>query len=111
MWAAERDHLGGDKAHDAEDFVNELRATNVTPHVRQNTSGRSSAIDGRTTWHAGYAVRQRIGKRIEEAFGWIKTFAGQEKTMFRGRERFGRAFTCAATAYDLARLPKLLAAA
>jgi transposase len=102
--------LGADKAYDAEDFVNELRAMKVTPHVAQNTSGRSSAIDGRTTRHAGYAVSQRIRKRIEEAFGWIKTIAGQEKTKFRGRERVGWAFTFAAAAYNLTRLPKLVAA-
>jgi len=103
--------LGADKAYDAEDFINELRTMNVTPHVAQNVSGRSSAIDGRTTRHAGYAVSQRIRKRIEEAFGWIKTIAGQEKTKFRGRERVGWAFTFAATAYNLTRLPKLLATA
>jgi transposase len=101
--------LGGDKAYDAEDFVNELRSMRVTPHVAQNTSGRSSAIDGRTTRHGGYAVSQRIRKRIEEAFGWIKTVAGQEKTKLRGRERVGWAFTFAAAAYNLVRLPKLLA--
>jgi transposase len=102
--------LGADKAYDAEDFVNELRAMKVTPHVAQNTSGRSSAIDGRTTRHAGYVVSQRIRKRIEEAFGWIKMIAGQEKTKFRGRERVGWAFTFAAAAYNLTRLPKLVAA-
>jgi transposase len=102
--------LGADKAYDAEDFVNELRAMKVTPHVAQNTSGRSSAIDSRTTRHASYAVSQRIRKRIEEAFGWIKTIAGQEKTKFRGRERVGWAFTFAAAAYNLVRLPKLVAA-
>ena len=102
--------LGADKAYDAEDFVNELRAMNATPHVAQNTSGRSSAIDGRTTRHAGYAVSQCIRKRIEEAFGWIKTIAGQEKTKFRGRERVGWAFAFAAAAYNLMRLPKLMAA-
>ena len=101
--------LGADKAYDAEDFVNELRSMNVTPHVAQNTSGRSSAIDGRTTRHGGYAVSQRIRKRIEEAFGWIKTVAGQEKTRFRGRDRVAWAFTFAATAYNLVRLPKLIA--
>ncbi|MDA9522250.1 transposase [Bradyrhizobium sp. CCBAU 11434] len=101
--------LGADKAYDAEDFVNELRSMNVTPHVAQNTSGRSSAIDGRTTRHDGYAASQRIRKRIEEAFGWIKTVAGQEKTSFRGRDRVGWAFTFAATAYNLVRLPKLIA--
>jgi transposase len=103
--------LGGDKAYDTEDFVNELRSMNVTPHVAQNTSGRSSAIDGRTTRHGGYAVSQRIRKRIEEAFGWIKTIAGQQKTSFRGRDRVGWAFTFAAAAYNLVRLPKLIAVA
>jgi transposase len=102
--------LGADKGYDAEDFVNELRSMNATPHVAQNTSGRSSAIDGRTTRQAGYALSQRIRKRIEEAFGWIKTVAGQERTKFRGRERVGWAFTFAAAAYNLARLPKLLEA-
>jgi transposase len=101
--------LAADKGYDTEDFVNELRAMRVTPHVAQSTSGRSSAIDGRTTRHGGYLVSQRIRKRIEEAFGWIKTVAGQKKTKFRGRERVGWAFTFAAAAYNLVRLPKLLA--
>jgi transposase len=103
--------LGADKAYDAEDFVNELRSMNVTPHVAQNTRGRSSAIDGRTIRHGGYAVSQRIRKRIEEAFGWIKTIAGQEKSRFRGRDRVGWGFTFAAAAYNLVRLPKLIAKA
>jgi DDE family transposase len=81
----------------------------VTPHVAQNANGRRSAIDGRTTRHAGYAVSQRIRKRIEEAFGWIKTVAGQAKTRFRGVERVELAFTFAAATYNLVRLPKLLA--
>ena len=101
--------LGADKAYDTEDFINELRSMKVTPHVAQNTSGRSSAIDGRTTRHGGYAASQRIRKRIEEAFGWIKTIAGQQKTKFRGRDRVGWAFTFAAAAYNLVRLPKLMA--
>ena len=102
--------LGADRGYDAEDFVNELRSMKATPHVAQNTSGRSSAVDGRTTRHAGYAVSQRVRKRIEETFGWIKTVAGQERTKVRGRERVGWAFTFAAAAYNLARLPKLLGA-
>lgn len=101
--------LAADKAYDTKDFVNELRSMRVTPHVAQNTSGRSSAIDGRTTRHPGYGVSLRIRKRIEEAFGWIKTVAGQDKTKFRGRDRVGWAFTFAAAAYDLVRLPKLMA--
>ena len=103
--------LGGDKNYDVEDFVNELRSMKVTPHVAQNTSNRSSAIDGRTTRHGGYGVSQRIRKRIEEAFGWIKTVAGQEKTKFRGVDRVGFAFTFAAASYNLVRLPKLMAEA
>jgi transposase len=101
--------LGADKAYDVSDFVNELRSMKVTPHVTQNANGRRSAIDGRTTRHPGYAVSLRIRKRIEEAFGWIKTIAGQDKTKFRGRDRVGWAFTFAAAAYNLVRLPKLLA--
>jgi len=109
---ADRPHritLGADKAYDAEDFVNELRSMRVTPHVAQNTSGRRSAIDSRTTQQRGYAVSQRNRKRIEEAFGWIKVVAGQEKTRFRGRDRVGWAFTLASAAYNLVRLPKLIA--
>lgn len=78
--------------------------------MAQNTNARRSSIDGRTTRHSGYAVSQRIRKRIEEAFGWIKTVAGQEKTKLRGRDRVGWAFTFAAAAYNLVRLPKLIAA-
>ena len=63
----------------------------------------------RATRHGGYAVSQRVRKRIEEAFGWIKTVARQEKTKFRGRGRVGWAFTFAAAAYNLVRLPKLIA--
>ena len=101
--------LGGDKGYDAEDFVNELRSMKVTPHVTQNTNGRRSAIDGRTTRHRGYAVSLRIRKRIEETFGWIKTVAGQRKTRFKGIDRVGWAFAFSAAAYNLVRLPKLLA--
>jgi IS5 family transposase len=101
--------LGGDKNYDVEDFVNELRSMRVRPHVAQNVSGRRSAIDGRTTRHPGYGASQRVRKRIEEAFGWIKTVGGQAKTRFRGLQRVGFAFTFAAAAYDLVRLPRLWA--
>ncbi len=103
--------LGADKGYDARDFVMELRELNVRPHLARNTSGRRSAIDRRTTRHPGYGVSQRIRKRIEEAFGWIKTVAGLRQTRFRGRERVDLAFTFAAAAYNLVRLPKLLAEA
>ena len=93
--------LGADKAYDAEDFVNELRTMKVTPHVAQNTSGRSSAIDKRTTRHGGYALASvsqahRGGIRLDQ------DIAGQDKTSFRGRDRVGWAFIFAAAAYNLA---------
>jgi transposase len=100
--------LGGDRGYDAADFVMELREINVTPHIARNTN-RRSAIDGRTTRHPGYAASLRIRKRIEEGFGWMKTVAGFRKTKYRGIEKVGWAFTLAAAAYNLIRLPKLLA--
>lgn len=99
--------LGADRGFDAADFVNELRTLNVRPHVAQNTT-RRSAIDGRTTRHAGYAASQRIRKRIEEAFGWMKSVGGMRRPMLRGLSRIGFAFTFAAAAYNLVRLPRLL---
>jgi transposase len=102
--------LGADKAYDAAGLVAGLRALNVTPHVTQNTSGRRSAIDGRTTRHPGYAASLRVRKRIEEAFGWIKTVGGLRKTRHRGTARVGWLFTLTAAACNLVRLPKLLAA-
>lgn len=102
--------LGADKGYDAADFVNELRSLNVRPHIAQNTSGRRSTIDRRTTRHPSYSTSQRVRKRIEEAFGWMKTIAGQRKTKFRGVDRVGWAFAFAAAAYNLVRLPKLIEA-
>jgi len=83
----------------------------VTPHVAQNVSGRLSAIDRRTTRHEGYELSQRIRKRIGEGFGWIKTVAGQKKTKFRGCKSARFAFTFAAAADNLVRLPKVLTTA
>jgi IS5 family transposase len=103
--------LGADRGYDAADFVEELRTLNVRPHVAQNTSGRRSAIDKRTTRHPGYGKSQRLRKRIEEAFGWIKTVAGLRKTKLRGLAKVDWAFTFAAAAYNLVRLPKLVGAA
>jgi IS5 family transposase len=97
-------------AYDVAGFVGELREYNVTPHVAQNTTNRRSAIDGRTTRHAGYAVSGRVRQRIEEVFGWTKTTAGFRKTHHRGLARVGWMFTLKTTAYNLVRLPKLLGA-
>jgi transposase len=102
--------LGADKAYDVAEFIDRLRAIRVTPHVAQNIAKRRSAIDGRTTRHPGYAVSQRIRKRIEEAFGWIKTSGGLRKTRHRGKARVGWTFALTAAAWNLIRLPKLLAA-
>jgi transposase len=102
--------LAGDKGYDAADFVMELREIAVTPHIAQNTS-RRSAIDRRTTRHAGYGISQRIRKRIEEGFGWMKTIGGMRKPKYRGPEKLAWSFTLAAAAYNLIRLPKLMAQA
>jgi len=101
--------LGADRGYDAADFVEELRTLNVRPHVAQNTSRRRSAIDGRTTRHPDHAASQRIRKRIEEAFGWIKTVAGLRKTKLRGLDKVDWVFAFTAAACNLVRLPKLLA--
>ncbi len=98
--------LGADKAYDARGFVADLRLKCVTPHVAQKA--RSSAIDGRTTRHAGYAVSLRKRKLVEEAFGWAKTIAGCAKVKVRGLARVGFHFTLAMAAYNLIRLPKLI---
>ena len=98
--------LGADKAYDAREFVADLRQKCVTPHVAQKT--RSSAIDGRTTRHTGYAVSSRKRKLVEEAFGWAKTIAGCAKVKVRGLARVGFHFTLAMAAYNLIRLPKLI---
>jgi len=103
--------LGADKAYDVADFIAKLREINVTPHVAQNTANRRSAIDGRTTRHPGYAVSLRIRKRIEEAFGWMKTCGGVRKARHCGKERVGWTFTLTAAACNLVSLPKLLAVA
>ena len=102
--------VGGDRAYDAADFVMELRQLGATPHVAQNTVGRRSAIDQRTTRHAGYRQSQRARHRIEEVFAWVKTIAGQSKTKHRGLDRVRWQFTLASAAYNLIRLPKLLEA-
>jgi transposase len=102
--------IGADKGYDTADFVMEVRELNVVPHVAQNVAGRRSAIDGRTTRHPGYATSKRIRKRIEEFFGWSKSSAGHRKTRFRGLPRVRFAFTLTAAAYNLIRLPKLIAA-
>jgi transposase len=107
--------LGADKAYDVTAFVEHLRTRQVTPHIavdgRVSKLGvvRKTAVDGRTTRHSGYRASQICRKRIEEVFGWIKSSAGLAKVKLRGQRRVDAAFTLALAAYDLIRLPKLLA--
>jgi IS5 family transposase len=102
--------VAADKGYDTRDFVKEMRGMNVTPHVAQNhkRSG-GSAIDGRTTRHAGYDISQKKRKRIEEVFGWLKTVGMLRKTRHRGLFKVGWVFTFAAAAYNLVRMRNLLA--
>jgi IS5 family transposase len=106
-WRRDRITLGADRGYDTSGFVAAMRELGVTPHVAQHTSGRSSAIDARTTRHAGYAISQRRRKRVEEVFGWLKTVALMRKTRFRGPDRVGWMFTLAAAAYNLVRMRNL----
>jgi transposase len=103
--------LGADKNYDTHDFVRDVRELQVTPHVAQHTSGRSSAIDGRTTRHPGYAVSQRKRKCVEEIFGWLKTVGLLFKVRHRGLARVGWIFTFAAAVYNLVRMRTLAAVA
>ena len=110
----EGDHpitVAADKAYDTKDFVRQAREKGATPHVAQNTNRPGgSAIDQRTTRHAGYEISQRKRKLVEEFFGWLKTVAGQRKTKYRGIWRVGWIFTFAAAAYNLVRMRNLRAA-
>ena len=98
---------GADKGYDVAQFVADLRARKITPHVAQKIKG--SAIDGRTTRHAGYAVSQRRRKLVEEPFGWTKTIGGLARPMLKGTARIGFRFTFTMAGYNLVRLPKLFA--
>jgi DDE family transposase len=102
--------LGAAKAYDAAEFIADLRWRSITLHVAQNTTNRRSAIDGRTTRHPGYTLSQTIRKRIEETFGWTKSTGGLRKTRHSGLVRVSWMFTLANTAYNLVRIPTLLAA-
>ena len=100
--------VGGDKGYDTKQFVAECRQMNATPHPAQKV--RYSAIDGRTTRHAGYAISQQKRKRVEEIFGWMKTVGGMRKLRHRGLELVSWMFTFAAAAYNLVRIRNLSSA-
>jgi transposase len=99
--------VGADKGYDTADFVASVRARGATPHVARKK--RYSAIDGRTTRHAGYAVSQRRRKLIEEGFGWLKTVGGLRKLRHRGKAKASAIYTFSCAAYNLVRMRTLLA--
>ena len=103
--------LGADKNYDTRDFVGTLREMKITPHVAQNTTNRSSAVDERTTRHPGYAISQQKRKRVEQSFGWMKMIGLLRKVKLRGREKVGWLFTFVGAAYNLVRLRRLQAEA
>ena len=98
--------LGADRGYDVASFVKELRRLRATPHIAQKTKG--TAIDKRTTRHAGYQTSLKIRKRVEEIFGWMKTTGVLRKTRHRGLERVECDFTLAVTAYNLVRMRTLI---
>jgi transposase len=99
--------VAGDKGYDTRDFVARTRQLGFTPHVAPNTTNRRSAIDARTTRHAGHIVSQRIRKRIEEPFGWIKTIAGGRKLRYIGQDRNRAWFKITTAVYNLIRITAL----
>ena len=99
--------VGADRGYDVKDFVAGVRALKITPHVAAKYRG--SAIDGRTTRHAGYAVSQRRRKTVEEPFGWMKDVGGLRKLRHRGKVKASAIYTFACAAYNLVRLRRLLA--
>jgi len=99
--------LGADKNYDTQGFVADMREMKVTPHVAQNDTNRSSAIDGRTTRHPGYRISQNKRKRIEECFGWLKTVGGLRKSRFIGRDKLDFQFVLTFAAYNLIRMRNL----
>ncbi len=103
--------LGADKNYDTRDFVGTARGMKITPHVAQNTTNRSSAIDGRMMRRAGYEMSQQKRKRVEQSFGWMKIIGLLRKVKLRGREKVGWWFTFVGAAYNLVRLRRLRAEA
>ena len=103
--------LGADKNFDTHDFVDDLRDLKVTPHVAQIAPQRGSRIDGHTATQLGYLISQRIRKRIEEIFGWLKTVAGGRKLRYRGVKRNQLWAEVATAAFNLVRMGNLLAEA
>jgi transposase len=106
----QRATVGADRAYDTGWCVSAMREQGVTPHVAQNDTNRRSAIDDRTTRHAGYRVSQVVRKLVEHPFGWIKAAAGLWQVKHRGRAKVDWNVTFAMAAYNLIRMRNLLGA-
>jgi len=102
--------VGADKLYDNKSFVDGARALMPTPHVIQNTKGRRSRVDGRTTRHRGYAMSVNARPRIEGPFGWMKQYGLLRRPMFRGRGKMNWAMVWSAAAFNILRIAHLEAA-
>ena len=96
--------VGADRGYDTRDFVGDCLDMHVTPHVAQR---RHSAVDGRTTRHDGYRLSQRVHKRVEKVFGWVKTVGGGRNLRYQGVERNQMWAKLTVAGYNLVRLARL----
>ena len=101
--------VGGDKGYDAQDFVAEARALNVTPHIAKNDKGRRSHMDGRTTRHPGYAISLSCRWLVEKTFGWLKQTGPLGHVKLRGLHKVEWLFVFGCAAHNLLRRPRLIA--
>jgi len=99
--------VGGDKGYCVREFIARCRARGIAPHLARIQGRRTPGLDARTTRHKSYATSQRKRKRIEEIFGWLKTYGGLKKTRFVGQPRVATHAMLAASAYNLLRMAKL----
>jgi len=99
--------LAADKGYHCRDFVQQVRARGIRPHIAQHSGRHTPGLDARTTRHRSYTLSQRIRKRVEEIFGWAKTIGGLRRSRFRGLARTQQAAYFIGTAYNLLRLSRL----
>lgn len=99
--------LGADKGYHCRDFVRRLRRRRIRPHLAQVVRRHTPGLDGRTTRHESYRLSQRVRKKVEEIFGWLKTIGGLRKTRFRGVARTQQAAWLVGAAYNLLRISRL----
>ena len=102
--------LGGDKGYDVNEFIEDLRAIKVTPHISQRADGRDTVLDGRTTRHPGYGISISKRKLIEQIFGWLKSAGLLRQVRIRGVARIGALWDLALSMYNILRIRNLAAA-